>query len=90
MNKKELVEYMAKQTKLSQANCELALKAFQDAVHDTLQKGDNLTLVGFGTFKVAERAARSGRNPSTGAEIKIPARKVPKFVVGKKLKDSIK
>ena len=65
------------------------IKAFIDAVTTSLQKGEDVSLVGFGTFTVSERAARTGRNPQTGAEIKIPATKVPKFRAGKKLKDAV-
>ena len=66
-----------------------ALDAFVEAVSSSLQKGEDVSLVGFGTFTVSERAARTGRNPQTGAEIKIPATKVPKFRAGKKLKDAV-
>lgn len=90
MNKKELVEAMAKKSGLSRDACEKALSAFQDAVIGSLKKKDSVTLVGFGTFKVVKRAARDGRNPSTGETLKIPARNVAKFVVGKTLKETIK
>ncbi len=90
MNKKELIEDMAKKSGLSRGSCEKALTAFQDSVVGALKKNDSVTLVGFGTFKVVSRAARQGRNPSTGENLTIAARKVAKFVVGKTLKDTIK
>ena len=90
MNKKELVEDMAKKSGLSRGSCEKALAAFQESVTTALQNDDSVTLVGFGTFRVLERAARQGRNPATGKELTIEARKVAKFVVGKTLKDIIK
>ena len=87
MNKTELVEAMAKQAGLSKKDTEKALKAFTDTVAKTLKKGDRVQLVGFGTFEVSKRAARTGRNPQTGAEMKIKASKAPKFKAGKALKD---
>ena len=87
MNKTELVEAMAKQAGLSQKDSEKALKAFTDTVAKALKKGDKVQLVGFGTFEVTKRAARTGRNPQTGAEMKIKASKAPKFKAGKALKD---
>ncbi len=87
MNKTELVEAMAKQAGLSKKDTEKALKAFTDTVAKTLKKGDKVQLVGFGTFEVSKRAARTGRNPQTGAEMKIKASKAPKFKAGKALKD---
>lgn len=89
MNKTELVEVMAKDAKLSKKDAEAALKAFTDAVAAALKKGDKVQLVGFGTFEVSERAARTGRNPQTGAEMKIAASKAPKFKAGKALKDAL-
>ena len=89
MNKTELVEAMAKQAGLSKKDSEKALKAFTDTVAKALKKGDKVQLVGFGTFEVTKRAARTGRNPQTGAEMKIKASKAPKFKAGKALKDSI-
>ena len=89
MNKSELVEYMADQADVSKAAAARALEAFVDAVKITLKKGDTLTLIGFGSFSVTERAARTGRNPRTGDEIKIKAAKVPKFKPGKGLKDAL-
>ena len=89
MNKTELVAAMADQAGLSKKDSEKALKAFTDVVAAELKKGEKVQLVGFGTFEVAERAAREGRNPQTGDVMKIPASKAPKFKAGKALKDSI-
>ena len=89
MNKAELVAAMADQAGLSKKDAEKALKAFTDIVADELKKGEKIQLVGFGTFEVAERAAREGRNPLTGASMKIAASKAPKFKAGKALKDMI-
>ena len=90
MNKKELIEVMAKKSGLSRGNCEKAITAFQDSVISALQKDETVTLVGFGTFKIVHREERQGRNPSTGENLTIPARKVAKFIVGKTLKDMLK
>ena len=89
MNKTELVAAIAEKTELSKKDAESALKSFIEVVTDELKKGDKVQLVGFGTFEVAERAARTGRNPQTGAEMTIPASKAPKFKAGKALKDAI-
>lgn len=89
MNKTELVAAIAEKTELSKKDAEKALKAFTDVVAEELKKGEKIQLVGFGTFEVAERAAREGRNPSTGEAMKIAASKTPKFKAGKALKDSI-
>jgi DNA-binding protein HU-beta len=86
MNKSELIAKLAKDVKITKVQASRAVASFQDAVKGTLKKRDKLTLVGFGTFKVSERKARAGRNPQTGARIRIPARKVAKFVPGKALK----
>ena len=80
---------MAEKAELSKKDSEKALKAFIDVVSEELQKGEKIQLVGFGTFEVSERAARTGKNPQTGAEIKIPASKAPKFKAGKALKDAV-
>ncbi|GLT19764.1 DNA-binding protein HU-beta [Vibrio zhanjiangensis] len=88
MNKTQLVEKIAQNADLSKASAGRALDAFIEAVGDTLQSGDQVALVGFGTFSVRTRAARTGRNPKTGEEIKIAAAKVPAFKAGKALKDS--
>ena len=89
MNKTELVEAMAKETKLSKKDVEAVLKSFVDVVSKELREGGKVQLVGFGTFEVSERAAREGRNPQTGATMKIKASKAPKFKAGKALKDSV-
>ncbi len=89
MTKTELVNSMAEKAGLSKADAEKALKAFVDSVTDTLQQGDKISLVGFGTFSVGDRAARTGKNPQTGAALQIPAAKVPKFKAGKALKDAV-
>ena len=89
MNKTELVAAMAEQAGLSKKDAEKALKAFTDVVAEELKKGEKVQLVGFGTFEVAERAEREGRNPQTGDVMKIAASKAPKFKAGKALKDEI-
>ena len=89
MTKADLVNSIAEKAGLNKAEAEKALKAFTDAVTDALKAGEKVSLVGFGTFSVGERAARTGQNPQTGAKINIPAAKVPKFKAGKALKDSI-
>lgn len=89
MTKTELVNSMAEKAGLSKADTEKALKAFVDTVTDALQDNDKISLVGFGTFSVGERAARTGKNPQTGAALQIPAAKVPKFKAGKALKDAV-
>ena len=89
MNKTELVAAIAESAELSKKDAEKALKAFVDVVADELKKGEKVQLVGFGTFEVSERAAREGRNPLTGAPMKIAASKAPKFKAGKALKDMI-
>lgn len=89
MNKTELVSAMAEKAGLSKKDAEAALKAFTDVVAEELKKGEKIQLVGFGTFEVSERSARTGRNPQTGAEMKIPASKSPKFKAGKALKDLV-
>ncbi len=80
---------LAKKSGASKKDSEAVLNAFTDAVSGALKKGDKIQLVGFGTFEVAKRAARKGRNPQTGAEIKIAAAKMPKFKPGKALKDAV-
>jgi DNA-binding protein HU-beta len=89
VNKTELIEHIAEHADLSKAAAARALDATLDAVKRTLKKGGSVSLVGFGTFAVTKRAARSGRNPQTGATIKIKAAKVPKFRPGKALKDAL-
>lgn len=89
MNKTELVAAIAEKTELSKKDAEKALKAFTDVVAEELKKGEKIQLVGFGTFEVAERHEREGRNPSTGKAMKIAASKSPKFKAGKALKDTV-
>ena len=89
MNKAELIAAMAKETGLSQKDADKAVKAFTDVITKALKKGDKVQLVGFGTFEVSKRAAREGRNPQTGAVMKIPSSKAPKFKAGKALKDLV-
>ncbi len=89
MNKQELIAAMAEKTNLSKKDAESALNAFVSTVEETLAKGDKIQLVGFGGFEVRTRAARTGRNPQTGAEMKIAAAKVPAFKAGKALKDLV-
>ena len=89
MNKTELVAAIAEQANISKKDAEAALKAFTDTVAAELKKGEKIQLVGFGTFEVSERAARTGRNPQTGAEMTIAASKAPKFKAGKALKDAL-
>lgn len=87
MNKADLVAAMAEKAGVSKKDAEASLKAFTDVVAEELKKGEKIQLVGFGTFEVSERAARTGRNPQTGAEMTIAASKVPKFKAGKALKE---
>lgn len=87
MNKVTLVTKIAEKSGLSKKQAELALGAFIDSVTEALKEGDKVQLMGFGTFEVKERAARTGRNPSTGETIEIPASKTPTFKAGKGLRD---
>ena len=89
MNKTELVAAIAEKAGLSKKDAEGAVKAFTDTVAEQLKAGEKIQVVGFGTFEVAERAARTGKNPQTGEAIKIPASKAPKFKAGKALKDMV-
>ncbi|MCM8856040.1 MAG: HU family DNA-binding protein [Candidatus Thiodiazotropha sp.] len=89
MNKAELIEAMAESADISKAAAGRALDGMVDAVTEAMKAGDTLSLVGFGTFSVKERAARDGRNPQTGETIKIKASKIPSFKAGKALKDAI-
>ena len=89
MNKTELIEHIAKSADISKAAAARSLDAVIDAVTTSLKNNDSVTLVGFGTFSVGERAARYGRNPRTGEVIKIKSAKVPKFRAGKLLKDAV-
>ena len=90
MNKGELVDAIAKDAGLTKADAGNALNAFIGAVSGSLKKGDSVQLIGFGTFSISSRAARTGRNPQTGKEIKIAAKKVAKFKAGKALADTVK
>ncbi len=86
MNRAELVEFLASKNDLTKAAAAAVLESFIETVQTAVKKGDAVQLVGFGTFKSAKRAARTGKNPSTGAALKIPASTVPKFVPGAKFK----
>ncbi len=89
MNKSELVALAAKQSDLPLSTSRKALQAIIDTISEALAKGDRVQLVGFGTFKVTERAAREGRNPQTGKAIQIPATKTPSFTAGAELKKAV-
>ena len=89
MNKTELIEHIANQADISKAAAGRALEALIGGVRTTLKKGGTVSLVGFGSFAVTKRAARTGRNPRTGAAIKIKSAKIPKFRPGKALKDAL-
>ncbi len=89
MNKSELIDAVAAAADISKAKAAQAVDGVTSAVTTALSKGDQVTLVGFGTFSVRERAARTGRNPRTGEEIKIAAAKIPAFKAGKALKDAV-
>ena len=90
MTKGELIVSIGKEAKISKASAEKAVNAFTYTVMKALKKGDKLTLTGFGTFSVAKRRARAGRNPKTGKEIKIPAMRVAKFKAGNLLKSALR
>ncbi|PIF23067.1 DNA-binding protein HU-beta [Candidatus Pantoea floridensis] len=89
VNKSQLIDKIAADADISKAAAGRVLDAFMDSVTEALKGGDEVALVGFGTFSVRERAARTGRNPQTGKELTIPAGKVPGFRAGKALKDSV-
>jgi DNA-binding protein HU-beta len=89
MNNAELIDMLAKDASLTKSQANDALDALTNGVVNALKKGDRITLVGFGTFSVSERSARNGRNPQTGAVIKIKAKKVPKFKAGKEFSTKI-
>lgn len=89
MNKSDLIGSVAEKTDLTKKDAEKAVNAIFQSIEDALARGDKVQLVGFGTFETKERAARIGRNPRTGQEIKIPATKVPGFKAGKALKESV-
>lgn len=90
MNKAQLIESVANATKLTKTDCENVLNAALEAVKKSVKKGDDVTLIGFGTFTKSKRKARTGRNPQTGKEIKIPAMTVPKFRPGREFKNFLK
>ena len=90
MNKADLVNAMSSEAKITKANAQRALDAFLAVTSKSLKKGEKVTLVGFGTFSVAKRAARMGRNPQTGKEIKIAAKKVAKFKAGAELASRVR
>tara|TARA_R110002167_G_scaffold116709_5_gene292118 strand:+ start:1178 stop:1453 length:276 start_codon:yes stop_codon:yes gene_type:complete len=89
VNKSELIEAVAGSADISKAAAGRAIDAVVESVTNALKSGDQVTLIGFGTFSVKDRAARTGRNPQTGAEIQIAAAKIPSFKAGKGLKDSV-
>ena len=89
MTKAELIASVAKKAEITQLDTEAVVNAFFSTVQETLAKGENVQVIGFGTFEVRDRAARTGRNPQTGEEIKIAAAKVPAFRAGKALKDAV-
>jgi DNA-binding protein HU-beta len=89
LNAQDLIDQMAEAANISKKAAELALKGFRSAITGALKKGNSVSLIGFGTFEVRQRAARDGRNPQTGKAIKIPASKVPAFKAGKGLKDAV-
>ena len=90
MNKTQLIDLIADKADLSKAQAKAALESTLEGITEALKEGDQIQLIGFGTFKVNHRAARTGRNPQTGQEIQIAAANVPVFVAGKALKDSVK
>jgi DNA-binding protein HU-beta len=90
MNRADLITQIASEADIPKSKAEKALNAFVSGVMKSLKKEENVTLVGFGTFSVSKRAARKGRNPQTGDEIRIPATRAPKFKAGKSLKDAVR
>jgi len=90
MNKADLIEQMAKTTKMPKTACKDALESLITTIEKSLKKGKTVVLTGFGTFSVMKRKSRVGINPATGKKMTIPAKKVPKFKAGKKLKDTVK
>jgi DNA-binding protein HU-beta len=90
MNKAQLVETVAKSTQLTKTHVEDTLNAALETIKRSVKKGEDVTLVGFGTFTRSKRKARTGRNPQTGKEIKIPAATVPRFRAGKEFKDAVR
>ncbi len=90
MTKEQMIERMAAEAGITKAQATRAMKSMITNITKSLRKGNKVTFVGFGSFGVTKRKARTGRNPQTGAEIKIPAARVPKFKAGKALKDAVK
>jgi len=90
MQKSDLIEKIAGEAGISKAAADRALSSLLNNITKAMKKGDRISLVGFGTFSISKRAARTGRNPQTGAEIKIKAKKVPKFSAGKSLKEAVR
>lgn len=90
MNKAQLIEAVAKTTKLTKVDTEAVLNTVFETIKKSVKKGEDVTLIGFGTFTKTKRKARTGRNPQTGKEIKIPAMTVPKFRPGREFKDTVR
>ena len=90
MNKQDLIAKIAQETGITKSNATAAVESFFDGITKSLKKGQPITFVGFGTFKTAQRKARMARNPQTGAAIKIPKRRVPRFSAGKGLKSAVR
>ena len=90
MTRDQLLEHIASAAAISKKSAEDALKAFTEAVTTALSKGEDVTLTGFGSFKISNRAARQGVNPRTGEKLQVPAMRVPKFKAGKGLKDAVR
>lgn len=90
MNKQDLIAKVAKETGSSKAGAAAAVESILDGITKSLRKGDSITFVGFGTFKTAQRKARTARNPQTGAAVKIPKRRVVRFTAGKSLKEAVR
>ncbi|WP_372873058.1 HU family DNA-binding protein [Shewanella sp.] len=89
MNRTDLIAKIAESADLTKAEAGRALKSFEEAVTAAMKEGDKISIVGFGSFETSSRAERTGRNPQTGKEIKIPAATIPKFKAGKALRDSV-
>ena len=90
MNKADLIDRIAAGSRISKVQAATAIDTAVDSITSALKKGDRVALIGFGTFSVSQRKARKGRNPQTGKEIKIPARKVPRFSAGQAFKNAVK
>lgn len=90
MNKAELIESITKATKLTKVDAEAVINTALDSIKKSVKKGEDVTLIGFGTFTSSKRKARMGRNPQTGKELKIPAMKVPKFRPGREFKQALR